>query len=193
MVYSRIVTSVHGAQHSPISPRWCTRVFVAGDLICLNIQSTGGGLTGNSKKLLVDVGNWIVVAGLFIQIVVFVGFMYCCVVFHCRFRIYRTHTRMTGDGPWEGMLYMLYVTSLLISMRNIFRLVEYVMGKGSYLFAREWPIYVFDGVLMVVVMVVFGIWYPDQLSKGRTESMIELRSDGGGNEEQGKSGGGGRV
>lgn len=48
------------------------------------------------------------------------------------------------------------------------------MGKGSYLFAHEWPIYVFDGVSIMVVMVVFRAWYPDQLARGRTEIMLEL-------------------
>jgi hypothetical protein len=189
MVYSRVVRSVHGESHSLISPRWCTRIFVLGDLVCLNIQSTGGGLTGNDKKLLVDIGNWIVVAGLFIQILVFVGFMWCCVVFHLRFRGYLESSGRRSDIPWESILYMLYGTSVLISIRNIFRLVEYIMGKGSYLFAHEWPIYVFDGVLMLVVMIVFWIWYPDQLRMGRTESMIELRSEGG-EEDGGKIGSG---
>jgi hypothetical protein len=183
MVYSRIVRSIHGEAYSLISPQQCTRIFVLGDLICLNIQSTGGGLTGNSKTLLVSIGNWIVVAGLFIQVLIFIGFMYCCVIFHIRMRhhlaLTSPHTHTNTISTWERMLYMLYTTSLLISIRNIFRLVEFIMGKGSYLFRNEWPIYVFDGVLMMIVMMVFGIWYPDQLGKRRRGCMIELTSEGG--------------
>jgi hypothetical protein len=41
---------------------------------------------------------------------------------------------------------------------------------------------VFDGALMLIVMVLFYVWYPDQLG-GRTESMIELRSEGGEGDE----------
>jgi hypothetical protein len=179
MVFSRILRSIPGAEsYSPISPRWCTRIFLLGDWICLNIQSTGGGLTGSSNAKLVDVGQWIVVVGLLMQVLIFVGFMWCCIVFHSRFR--GSSQASQTQVPWERILYMLYGTSILISVRNVFRLVEYIMGKGSYLFAHEWPIYAFDGVLMLVVMVVFLVWYPDQLKRGRTESMIELRSESGG-------------
>jgi hypothetical protein len=175
MVYSRIVRSVNGARFSIISPRLCTRIFVLGDWICLNIQSTGGGLTANEK--LVHIGDPIVVAGLGIQIIIFVGFMYCCILFHIRFKRYLKESGESVDVPWESVVNMLYVNSLLISVRNVFRLIEYVMGKGSYLFAHEWPIYVFDGALMAVVMMGFAARYPDLLRRGRTESMIELRSE----------------
>jgi hypothetical protein len=71
----------------------------------------------------------------------------------------------------------LYMSSVLVLVRNAFRLVEYVMGKGSYLFEHEWPIYVFDGALMLGVMVVFLVWYPNQLQKGDGEDMIELAGE----------------
>jgi hypothetical protein len=73
---------------------------------------------------------------------------------------------------------MLYGTSIVISIRNIFRLVEFIAGHDSYLFLNEWPVYVFDGVLMLVVMVVFYVWYPPQLQTDvGTESMMELTSE----------------
>lgn len=181
MVYSRIVRSVNGARFSLVSPRLFTRIFVLGDWVCLNIQSTGGGLTANEEH--VHIGDAIVVAGLGLQILIFVGFLYCCVSFHIRFK---KHLRESGEQvqvPWEGVVNMLYANSLLISVRNLFRLVEYVMGKGSYLFAHEWPTYVFDGALMAVVMLGFAVRYPDLLARRKTESMIELRSDDRGVEE----------
>lgn len=93
---------------------------------------------------------------------------------------------MDGKEAWESALYMLYATSAIISVRNVFRFVEYVMGKGSYLFENEWTVYIFDGVLMVAVMVLFYVWYPDLLQDGgRPESMIELTGEADGSEEQG--------
>ncbi|KAF2821500.1 RTA1-domain-containing protein [Ophiobolus disseminans] len=182
MVYSRLVRSVHGERFSPISMRWCTRFFVFGDFTCLNIQSTGAGLLGKPKN--VKIGNAIISAGVGLHCVVFVGFMYCCVVFHSRFRAHLAASGERTNVPWEPILKMLYATSFIILARNIFRLAEYVMGKDGYLLVNEWPVYVFDGVLMLIVMAVFFVWYPDQLQRGRTESMIELTSDGGLSEEQ---------
>ncbi|KAH7408796.1 RTA1 like protein-domain-containing protein [Phaeosphaeria sp. MPI-PUGE-AT-0046c] len=184
MIYSRVVRSVGKPGLSPISPLWCTRIFVLGDLVCLNIQSTGGGLTANKK--LAKLGDIIVVAGLALQIIIFVAFVVCCVLFHLRLAKCVREEKAVVLVPWEAMLNMLYTCSVIISVRNVFRLVEYVMGKGSYLFANEWPVYVFDGALMLVVMVVYYVWYPDQLVINVTgnESMVELTDECGGTEEQ---------
>ncbi|KAF1829543.1 RTA1-domain-containing protein [Decorospora gaudefroyi] len=177
MVYSRIVRAVHGERFSIVSPRWCTRIFVAGDLLCLNIQSTGAGFLPKPKPKLVQIGNAIIITGLVLQVVVFTGFMWCCVLFHRKFRADVAATRRAGEIPWESVLYMLYGTSVVISIRNVFRLVEFITGHGGYLFLNEWPVYVFDGVLMLIVMLVFYIWYPPQLQLDGTESMIELSGE----------------
>jgi hypothetical protein len=34
------------------------------------------------------------------------------------------------------------------------------MGQKGYLLANEWPMFVFDAVLMVAVMVIWGYWHP---------------------------------
>jgi hypothetical protein len=144
--------------------------------LCLNIQSTGAGFLPKSK--LVNVGNGIIVTGLVLQVLIFAGFMWCCVLFHRKFARHIYSTGQTVDVPWESVLWMLYGTSVIISIRNIFRLVEFIAGHDSYLFLNEWPVYVFDGVLMLVVMVVFYVWYPPQLQTDvGTESMIELTSE----------------
>jgi len=148
----------------------------------LNIQSTGAGLLGQPKNA--KIGNAIISTGIALHCLVFVGFGYCCINFHTKFR---AHLAMTGertDVPWESIVKMLYATSLFVLARNIFRLAEYIMGKNGYLLVNEWPVYVFDGVLMLIVMAVFFFWYPDQLQRSSTETMVELTSDGGASEEQ---------
>lgn len=179
MIYSRIVRSVRQPSLSPISPLWCTRLFVLADILCLNIQSTGGGLTASMNPNTIKIGENVVVAGLGLQIAIFISFVICCVIFHVRFARYIASERIVVHVPWAAMLNMLYTVSALISIRNVFRLVEYVMGKGSYLFANEWPVYVFDGALMLVVMGVYYVWYPDQLVLNHGgESVAELTGDG---------------
>jgi hypothetical protein len=70
---------------------------------------------------------------------------------------------------WKAYLNMLYFTSALILVRNIFRVVEFIMDKQSYLQQNEWPTFTFDSVLMLLVMVVFYIWYPDNLVLAKPE------------------------
>jgi hypothetical protein len=167
MVYSRLVRAIGGEKCSLVSIRWTTRLFVIGDFITFNIQGNGGGLLANEK--LAHVGNIIVIAGLIAQILLFLAFVICCVVFHRRFRAYLRHTSIPVEVRWEAYLNMLYFTSASILVRNIFRVVEFIMGKQGYLQQYEWPTFVFDSVLMLLVMVAFYIWYPDNLVLAKTD------------------------
>ncbi|KAF4980326.1 hypothetical protein FZEAL_3643 [Fusarium zealandicum] len=179
MVYSRLVRAIHGDSLSPISLRWNTRIFVLGDFITLNIQSNGAGLLANEK--LANIGNYTVISGLVVQVIIFVGFMICCWIFHRRFK---AHLSMAGDAtnvPWKECLYMLYGTSMAVLVRNIFRVVEYIMDKEGYLQQKEWPTFIFDSILMLFVMIAFYVWYPSDLRKDARGSMIELMSAEGSN------------
>jgi hypothetical protein len=73
---------------------------------------------------------------------------------------------------------MLYSTSLAVLVRNIYRIAEFIMGQDSYFSENEWPTYVFDGSLMLLVMIAFLIWYPSQFDISGGDSMIELTTDG---------------
>ena len=64
---------------------------------------------------------------------------------------------------------MLYTCCALIVVRSVFRVVEYVMGTDGYLLSNEWPMYVFDAVLMWAVQVIFFVWFPDKFQIGRDD------------------------
>ena len=68
---------------------------------------------------------------------------------------------------------VLYVTSGLIMVRNIVRVIEYAQGNGGYLLGHEFVLYVFDAVLMLAVMAILNIWHPSEIAayvKGGTFS-----------------------
>ena len=171
MIYARVVSSVGGERFSIITPRWTTRIFVLGDILCLNIQSSGAGLT--PKPRIARIGDAIIIAGLSLQVLLFAAFLVCCMIFHIRFRAHLEKAKARSALPWQSCLGMLYTTSMLIQIRNIFRMVEYAMGSEGYLFSNEWPTYSFDGSPMLVVMVCFFIWYPSQF-QAREDNSIEL-------------------
>jgi hypothetical protein len=162
MTLGRIIRSVHGDCLSLIRPTRLTKIFVWGDFITLNIQGNGAGLTANDKHQ--KIGEAIVITGLFFQIVLFGFFIVAVVVFHKRMRECMprkgpsaTHTA----APWRRGLNMLYACSVLIMVRSIFRVVEYIQGLDGYLLSNEWPLYVFDAVLMLAVQVIFYVWSPE--------------------------------
>jgi RTA1 like protein len=174
MVYARIVTSVEGETYSPISPRRTTIIFVLGDLNCLNIQSGGAGLLPHPK--IANIGDYIIVVGLILQVLMFVSFMVCCLLFNNRFRKHKAEAGDTSDIPWQSCLNMLYGTSLAVLVRNIYRVIEFLMGQHGYLLENEWPLYVFDGALMFVVMVGFLIWYPSSLLRpGMEDPSVDIQ------------------
>lgn len=175
MTYSHIVRAIHGEPFSPISMRWATRFFVTGDIVCLLIQGNAAGLL--AKPETTKTGDYIIIAGLVLQIFIFVYFLICCLLFNIRFRVQVGETEVTAHVPWQACLNMLYVTSTAILARNIFRVVEFAMQSvddASYLVTHEWPLYAFDGALMLSLMVVFFFWYPSQLHAKLRGSMVEL-------------------
>jgi hypothetical protein len=58
-------------------------------------------------------------------------------------------------------------------VRSIFRAAEYIEGNAGYLLRHEIFLYVFDAVLMLIVVVVF-IWiHPSEV----TEALAKRRMD----------------
>jgi hypothetical protein len=65
--------------------------------------------------------------------------------------------------PWKRHIYTLYMTSILVLIRSIFRVVEYIQGEDGYLLSKEIYLYVFDALLMLAVMVLFNWIHPSQI------------------------------
>lgn len=181
MTYSRIVRTVRGQSFSLITPRWTTRLFVFGDLFTLNIQGNGAGLLANPDTI--HIGNPIVVTGLILQVLLFIVFVVVSMKFHGRFRTHLKETGASCEVPWTTYLHVLYSMSLAILVRNIYRIVEYIMGQNGYLMENEWPTWAFDSAPMFIVMVVFLIWYPGVLQPPPEEESIELDSEMGSREQ----------
>jgi len=171
MVLGRLVRGVHGERFSIVRPTRMTKLFVFGDILALNVQGNGAGLTANEKYR--QLGEYLVIGGLFIQLIVFGFFVVAAFVFHMRMRRNiakesESKPNCLPNIPWRQGLKMLYACSALIMVRSVFRVIEYVMGTDGYLLSTEWPMYVFDGVLMWTVQVIFFVWCPDtrQLQRG---------------------------
>lgn len=108
-----------------------------------------------------DLANDVILGGLILQIVFFVGFMVASVLFNRRLR--NKETTEAAALPWERLMLMLYVSSLLITVRNFYRVIEYAMGQNGYLIAHEWPLYIFDGLLMVMVLTIAVWWHGSEI------------------------------
>jgi RTA1 like protein len=160
MTLGRIIQAVQAAHLSIIPIRWQTRLFVCGDVISFLTQMTGGGVQATGSLSSMKTGENIILAGLWLQIVFFGFFVVCSTIFHIRCIRKPTTASVSSDVPWQRMLVMLYTVSGLILVRSLFRVIEYIQGNAGYLLRTEWPIYVFDALLMAITMGIFLVWHP---------------------------------
>lgn len=207
MVLGRIIRRVDGEKYTLIRVNWLTKIFVGGDIFCFGLNGAGGGLLSVAKtREAIDTGNNIILGGLILQVAIFLVFVAVAIVFQRR--LSQQPTDASVNGPlgmcsgvgtvgnrvigrsmpgWKRLLIGLYATSLLITVRNVFRAIEYGMGWGSYLLVNEWTLYVFDAMLMVGVLIICILWYAPEISNTKTVKGMSgdemIRLEGGEREE----------
>lgn len=137
---------------------WLTKIFVFFDVVSFFVQGGGAGLMARAESA--NTAEGIVVGGLFVQIVAFAIFIVVMIVFQRRMLKNPTEESRHPENTWAQDVSTLYIASGLIMIRSIFRVVEFIMGHDSYLLRHEWPLYVFDIVLMLIMMIIFVIRYP---------------------------------
>jgi hypothetical protein len=142
-----------------------------------------------------ELGEKIIIGGLFVQLVFFALFVCVAGDFHRRlikdtpikkrytpgalFRKGR-HNRIDSSKipitevlsreavhelPWKRHLYVLYAASALILVRSIFRVIEYIQGNAGYLLSHEAYLYIFDATLMFLVMLLFNWVHPSEVTR----------------------------
>ncbi|EHK23072.1 uncharacterized protein TRIVIDRAFT_191638 [Trichoderma virens Gv29-8] len=177
MILTRLIRSIN-AQHLSIVPvRWLTRIFVAGDVVSFVMQAGGGGIQAAGTLDLYNLGEKIIIVGLFVQIAFFGFFIVTTVMFHYKSVATPTPAARAEVVRWKRHIYVLYTTSCLILVRSIFRVIEYLQGNGGYLISHEVFLYVFDALLMASVMSTFAVWYIGDLEQDK-DKLREFRIAG---------------
>ena len=176
MSLGRLMRATDGEKYSIVRVRWMTKIFVIGDVLSFFIQGGGGGIMAGGDMDKINMGQKIILAGLFLQIIMFGLFILISILFHHRLRKSPTQQSCHPDLRWQKVLFVLYAVSVLIMIRNIFRVAEYIEGYDGLLLSVEWPIYVFDALLMAATMLIFYWGYPPTFpSKDLdSEAIIEL-------------------
>ena len=126
-----------------------------------------------------DLGKWLIVAGLFLQLAAFGFFVVVIAVFHRRIRNRPTLKATTVQVPWLRYIYVLYSASFIVFIRSGFRVAEYIQGRDGYLMGHEVFAYVFDAALMLLVSAGFNVFHPSQIVsfKKQTEVMMDSSED----------------
>lgn len=109
-----------------------------------------------------DMGNTIIIAGLIVQIIVFGLFVITAAIFHSRIR--GQPTGKCHTTPWKKHMISLYLVSILIFVRSIVRVVEYVQGHDGFIMVHEVFLYIFDALVMWIAMCVMNWIHPSEVA-----------------------------
>ncbi len=163
MELGKISQLVQGDSHLLVRRRWLTRIFVVGDVISFLTQGAGGGLMASAKSS--QTGSNIVVAGLFVQVIFFGCFVIVAFLFHWRLRRKPTHAILEEQPPYRRHMFVLYTASLLIFLRSIVRIVEFIQGFSGYIISHEIYLYTFDALPMLVTVLLMNLVHPSELQR----------------------------
>ncbi|KUL82544.1 hypothetical protein ZTR_09163 [Talaromyces verruculosus] len=160
MLLGRVITYLQGKHLSYVPVEFMTKIFVGGDILSFIVQGAGGGIMSHGSANTLVIGQWVIVAGLCIQLLFFGAFVLSSALFHMKIlesptsKSERTRQAQRDIWPrdWRGLLYAYHVVSGLILVRSIYRLIEFAQGNDGYLISHEVFLYVFDAVMMVIVM-----------------------------------------
>ncbi|KAJ5703257.1 hypothetical protein N7493_011646 [Penicillium malachiteum] len=131
-VLGRVIKPLWGGHLSYVPVKYITFIFVMGGALSFILQGAGGGvMRSNGSADLLVVGQWIIVAGLCVQLVFFGAFIITSICLHCR--ITQSPTQEAKDSinisglfsrDWRGLVFALYAASVLILIRSIYRTIE---------------------------------------------------------------------
>ncbi|GAQ46705.1 hypothetical protein AKAW_02823 [Aspergillus niger] len=181
MTLGRIIRLVQAEHYSVFKVKWVTKIFVAGDVLSFLMQASGAffpsfpssdaaSLMTVGAGLMVSgssdptTGEHIIIGGLFVQIIFFGFFIITALVFQMRLAKAPTSTSTELSHIWRRHMNALYISSILIFVRSIVRVVEYLQGYDGYLMKHEVFIYVFDALLMFLAMEVLQFIHPSQVN-----------------------------
>lgn len=144
--------------------------MVTETILTFRLFTGGGVLSSGEDKDQIDAGNNLIIAGLFVQLVVFGFFLVVTIVFHIRIHRRPTGRSAVNTTPWLRHIYVLYVAGILVMIRSIFRAVEYIQGHDGYLISHEVYFYTLDTILMFFLSVLYNVYHPSAVISGRKGS-----------------------
>jgi hypothetical protein len=157
-----------------------------GDEPLLSSTIIGGGIQAAGSLKLLKIGENIIIAGLFVQVLFFGLFLVVAINFDLQYRRASKYLKSSGSGPLTTALLALHASSSLIMVRSIFRVVEYIMGNNGFLLRHEYFLYVFDAALMIMVMIIFIIVHPSGSLEKMGNPATEVEKSTGTNRTAGR-------
>lgn len=171
-------------QLSPIHPGRVITTFCGLDAVVAILTGNGGARVATVDATPADIkaGKGLLRASILLQLISFFLFVLLEYVFHRRCikagildRKASAEATKNADKV-RHVLYLMYISSIIISSRHVFRVVDVFQGPTGYLHRHEWPLYVFDGVFMFANALMLNIWHPMKYLPN--DNKVYLSKDG---------------
>ncbi|KAH7205797.1 RTA1 like protein-domain-containing protein [Fusarium redolens] len=162
MELGRIIIMTDGEKRALIPKKWMTKIFVTRDVLSFILQGGGGGYQSSGSLEALNNGAKVIIGSLFVQLICFGVFIVIAVAFDRSIR--ESPTGRSHMVPWKKHMMVLYICSMMIMVRSVFRVVEYLQGFDGYLLKHEIYLYLFDAVLMFLVMLLFSWIHPAEIT-----------------------------
>ena len=165
VVLSRFINKA-GRAYAPFPPRLIVIVFVTLDVLTTGIQIAGAALIGTaeSNQKSPSTANNILLAGLAIQVFSFaVCFAILCA---CIWRVsqQKDKTVWAASASARTLLLALVITSALVELRTIFRLIETAQGVFGFLSSHEAFFGCLEYLPIVLAVSTWNVLHPGYLA-----------------------------
>ncbi|KAI1626474.1 RTA1 domain protein [Exophiala viscosa] len=171
MVFARIVHFFSPTRKVwKISPSILAFIFVSLDITSFIIQLIGGGMAGpGASPAAQQKGVHIYMGGIGLQEFFIVCFSALVIKFHFEQTTAEKTGRLAGDKlRWKWILYALYICLLAITVRIIFRLIEFSRGFGTNnpLPHKEAYFYALEALPMFFGILIWNAIHPGRFMQG---------------------------
>ena len=142
------------------------RYFVCMDILSFAVQAVGGSMASggtNESPDAVMAGIHVYMAGIGLQEFFIILFVSLAVAFHFRMLFLEKSGALVTvqlNPSWRPLLYTVYGALVLITIRIIFRLVQYSAGVLTYIPTHEVFIYCFEALPMLVSLFLLNFAHP---------------------------------
>ena len=171
LVFGRILKA-YGRKALFLRPAWIAAIFLVSDVLAFLLQAGASGLLASSDASMQKTGKNIIIAGFILQLVFFTIFIWLTLHAYFispRFRLYRVRSlHQCFIGLW--------VTIGLIFCRNIYRAIEYIAPRTSYIPSHEWTFYIFEFTLIALSIIAYCVYHFGRVFPNDGEWIKDLQA-----------------
>ncbi|GAB1316898.1 Parasitic phase-specific protein PSP-1 [Madurella fahalii] len=168
---------------SRLPPRLYPLFFIPADISCLVVQGIGGGVAaaaGRNSYNLLQHGNWTIMAGIVLQVIVLGAFG--VLVGDYLFRAaryfgtgnvtgeYQEGARLWADRKFRAFVYAMGLAYVALMIRCVYRIAEMAGGWGNHIMQDEPSFMALESFLVLIASVVLAVFAPGIFSPQMSHS-----------------------